>query len=110
MIRGSSPGRGSEFLFSPCVQVGSGAHPVSYPMGTRHSFLGHNKWQEREADHSSPSSAEVKECVELYPHSPDMPSWHSAQLKHRDNFTFTFYTERVEKYYYRATEMDLANP
>jgi hypothetical protein len=28
------------------------------------------KWPEREADHSPPSSAEVKECVELYFHSP----------------------------------------
>jgi hypothetical protein len=29
----------------------------------------------READHSTPSSAEVKECVELYLHSPNTPSW-----------------------------------
>jgi len=29
----------------------------------------------READHTSPSSAEVKECVELYLHSPNTPSW-----------------------------------
>jgi hypothetical protein len=28
------------------------------------------KWPEREADHSPPSSAEVKECVELYIRSP----------------------------------------
>jgi len=28
--------------------------------------------------------------VELYLHSADMPSWRGAQLKHRDNFTFTF--------------------
>jgi hypothetical protein len=42
----------------------------------------------READHSPPSSAEVKECVELYLHSPNTPSWLGAQLKHRDNFTF----------------------
>jgi hypothetical protein len=41
----------------------------------------------READHSPPSSAEVKESVELYLHSPSTPSWHGAQLKHRDNFT-----------------------
>jgi hypothetical protein len=29
----------------------------------------------READHSPPSSAEVKEWVELYLHSPNAPSW-----------------------------------
>jgi len=28
------------------------------------------KQPERDADHSLPSSAEVKECVELYLHSP----------------------------------------
>jgi hypothetical protein len=44
----------------------------------------------READHSPTSSAEVKELVELYLHSPITPSWRGAQLKHRDNFTFTF--------------------
>jgi hypothetical protein len=45
----------------------------------------------RESDYSPPSSAEVKEWVELYIHSPNTPSWIGAQLKHRDNFTFIFY-------------------
>jgi hypothetical protein len=44
-----------------------------------------------EADHSHPSSAEVKECVELYIHSTNTSSWRGAQLKHRDNFTFYLY-------------------
>jgi hypothetical protein len=39
------------------------------------------KWLRHEADNSPPSSAEVKECVELYLHSPIMTSWHGAQLK-----------------------------
>jgi hypothetical protein len=34
----------------------------------------------RESDHSPPSSAEVKEWVELYLHSPNTPSWRGAQL------------------------------
>jgi hypothetical protein len=34
----------------------------------------------READHSPPSSAEVKEWTELYIHSPSTPSWRGAQL------------------------------
>jgi hypothetical protein len=34
----------------------------------------------READHSPPSSAEVEECVELYLHSPNTPSWRGAEL------------------------------
>jgi hypothetical protein len=42
------------------VQNGPGAHPASYAMGTRGSFLGLRQ-QGREADHSPPSSAEVKE-------------------------------------------------
>jgi hypothetical protein len=34
-----------------------------------------------EVDHLSPSNAEVKECMELYLHSPNMPSWCDAQFK-----------------------------
>jgi hypothetical protein len=33
-----------------------------------------------ETDHSPPSSADVKECVGLYLHSPIMPSWCGAEL------------------------------
>jgi hypothetical protein len=40
--------------------------------------------------HSLPSSAKVKECVELYLHFPITSSWHVADLKkQRENFTFT---------------------
>jgi hypothetical protein len=35
----------------------------------------------READHSPPYSAEVKEWVELYLHSPNAPSWRGARLR-----------------------------
>jgi hypothetical protein len=45
------------------------------------------KRQGSEADHSPPSSAEVKECVELYLHSPNTLPWRGAQLKHRGIFT-----------------------
>jgi len=31
-----------------------------------------------EADHSSPSITELKECVELYLHSPNMSAWRGA--------------------------------
>jgi hypothetical protein len=34
----------------------------------------------READHSLPSSADVKECLELYLHSPNTPSWRVLSL------------------------------
>jgi hypothetical protein len=69
------------------VQTGSGAHPASYIMGTKGSFPG-VKRPGREADHLPPSSAEVKECVELYFHSPIRPQ---VKENHKDNFTFTFF-------------------
>jgi hypothetical protein len=56
-------------------------------MGTRGSFPA-VKQPGLEANHSPPSSAEVKECVELYLYSHSTPSWPGARLKHRD---FTFY-------------------
>jgi hypothetical protein len=56
-------------------------------MGASGSFPG-VKRPGRKVDHSPPSSAEVKEWVKLYIHSPNTPSWRGAQLKHRDNFTF----------------------
>jgi len=36
------------------------------------------KWLGHEADHSPPSSAKIKECVELYLHYPNTPSWLGA--------------------------------
>jgi hypothetical protein len=63
------PAGAGNFSLHQRVQDGSGAHPASYPVGTRGSFL-EVKGPGREADQSPPSSAEVKECVELYLHSP----------------------------------------
>jgi hypothetical protein len=82
------PAGAGNFSLHHRVQNGSGAHPASYPMGTRGSLSLGVKRPGREADHSSPSSAEVKEWVELYLHSSNTPPWRGAQLKHRDNFTF----------------------
>jgi hypothetical protein len=62
-------------------------------MGTRGSFPG-GKVTGTWSCHSPPSSAEVKEWVEPYFHSPNTPSWRGAQLKHRDNFTFYHNTTR----------------
>jgi hypothetical protein len=45
------------------------------------------KWQGHEADHSSPSTAEVKECVELYLHFRNTPSWRRAQLNNKSTGT-----------------------
>jgi hypothetical protein len=51
--------QGKKFSLLHIVQTGSGVHPTSYPMGTRGSFTG-DKAAGREADHSPPTSAEVK--------------------------------------------------
>jgi hypothetical protein len=68
------------------VRNGSGAHPVSYPMCTRCFFPG-VKRREREADHSPPSSNEVKNA---WSHTSTPPyvfmAW--CSVKHRDDFTF----------------------
>jgi hypothetical protein len=86
------PEGAGNFSLHHCVQTGSGAHPASYPMRTRTLSL-RVKRPGREADLSPPSSAELKECVELYLHSPNTPSWRGSKLKkHRDNFTFTFFS------------------
>jgi hypothetical protein len=50
---------GQEFSLLHVVQTTSGAHPVSYPIGKGGSSPG-VKQPGREADHSPPTSAEVK--------------------------------------------------
>jgi hypothetical protein len=54
-----SPAGAKDFSSSLCVQTGSGAHPASCTMGTGGLFSGGKARQGRDADHSSPSSAEV---------------------------------------------------
>jgi hypothetical protein len=55
----------------PSVHTGCGAHPVSYTMVAGVKRLG------READHSLPSRAEVKNGGAIPP-LHRMSSWHSA--------------------------------
>jgi len=62
---------GARFL--ALVQTGPGAYPSSCTVGTG-SFPG-VKRPGRGVDHPPPSSAEVKERVELYLYSPSGPSW-----------------------------------
>jgi hypothetical protein len=71
------------------VQNGSGAHPASYQMGTRGSVSLWVKQPSCEADHSPPSSGEIKEWLELYLH-PKYVFMEWCLVKHRDSFTFTF--------------------
>jgi hypothetical protein len=55
-----SPAEAKDFSSSLCVQTGSGVHPASCPMGTGGPFPGGEARPGRDADHSLPSSAEVK--------------------------------------------------
>jgi hypothetical protein len=55
--------------FSAPFQIGPGAHPASYTMGTGVSFPG-VKWPGRGVDHPPSSSGRVKERVQLYLYSP----------------------------------------
>jgi hypothetical protein len=87
---GSFPGGDETFCLFHSVHAGSGAHSVSYPMGTGDSFPG-DKAAGHEADHSPPSSVEFKNGGAMPP-LPHTSSWHSAwSIKHRDNFTFLFF-------------------
>jgi hypothetical protein len=56
-----SPTEAEDFFFSSlCVQTGSGAHPASCVMGTVGPFPGGKVQPGHDADHSPPSSVEVK--------------------------------------------------
>jgi hypothetical protein len=59
-IKVRSPTGAEDFSSSPCIHTSSGAHPASYPMGTGGPFPGGKAWLGCDADHSPPSSAEVK--------------------------------------------------
>jgi hypothetical protein len=99
--------RGSRFRFSAGarnfslhrVQNGSGVHqpPIQWVPGALSLGV---KRPLHEADHSPPSSSEVKEWVELYLHSLNMPSWRGAPLKHGDNFTFYLYLTHIRNSWY----------
>jgi hypothetical protein len=60
VIGGRSPAEAKNFFSSLCVQTGSEAHPASYSMGTGGSFPEGEVQPGCDADHSLPSSAEVK--------------------------------------------------
>jgi hypothetical protein len=83
------PARAGNFSLHHRVQTGSGAHPVSYPMGTGALSLG-VKRPGREADHSPPSSAGGQRMSGAIPPLPNTPSWRCAQLKHRENFILSY--------------------
>jgi hypothetical protein len=54
------PAGAKDFSSSLCIQTGSGAHPTSYPIGPRYAFPRAKAWPGHNANHSPPSSAEVR--------------------------------------------------
>jgi hypothetical protein len=84
------PGKCRDFAPLRSLETRSRTHPVSIQLVPGALFL-ELKLPGREADHSPPASAEVKNGGDILP-LPDTSSWHSAYfIKLRDNFTFTFY-------------------
>jgi hypothetical protein len=69
------------------IQNDCGAHPASYPMGSGGSFPG-VKRAGREAEHSPPSSAEIKNAW-IYTSIPQYAFMAWCLVKHRNNLTFT---------------------
>jgi hypothetical protein len=61
-----SPAGAEDFSSSLFIQTCCEARPASYPMGTGGSFPGGKAQPGRDADHSPPSSAEVKTEYELH--------------------------------------------
>jgi hypothetical protein len=74
--RGSIPCRGRIFLFSTMSRLAPGpTQPlIQWVLGT---IFPRVKWPGREADHSRPSSDEVKNGIAIPP-LPNMFSWHSG--------------------------------
>jgi hypothetical protein len=83
------PAGARDFPLFHSVQIGSGAHPASIQRVLAAVSLG-VKLPGREADHSSPSSAEINNDGAI------RPLIHGVVLnyiiKYRNNFTFTFFT------------------
>jgi hypothetical protein len=74
--RGSIRGRDKKFFSTP-ERSDRLWGPVSYPMGTGGSLLPGVKRQGREADHTPPSSAEVKNGGAIRP-LPHISLWRGA--------------------------------
>jgi hypothetical protein len=91
-LRAGRPGFGfrarGKFSLLHSVQTGSGAHPVSYSMGTGGIFLG-GRAGRRESDHSLPSRAEVTNggAIPPLPHMSTLLFFTFYALLHVATFT-----------------------
>jgi hypothetical protein len=99
------PAGAGNFSLHHHVQNGSGAHPDSYSMGTRGFSLG-VKRPGREADHSPPSSAEVKYAWS-YTSTPQYVFMAWCLVKQRDNFTFYLLLDTFREFVLLPSSGDL---
>ena len=90
--------------FSAPFQTNRGAHPASYTMGTR-SFP-RVKRPGRRVDHLLPSSAEVKERVELYIYI--FPLWVFVACSML-NFIFILYRRSADRFIWRPSPYRAVN-
>jgi hypothetical protein len=98
-----SPAEAKDFSFNLCVQTGSGTRPASFTMCTVGTFPGGKARLGRDAYHSPPSSAEVKNEQELFSSPPKCLRgvwWDSFTLiclrfKQLRSFVFTLYILRI---------------
>lgn len=87
--RGSIPDKDKRYFCIACVQTGLGAHPAFYISGVRDSFhAGLSGWSVKVTNHFHLMPRSVME--EQYSTPPCVfVEW--CLIKHRDNFTSTFY-------------------
>jgi hypothetical protein len=81
------PARSGNFSLHYHVQADFGAHPASYPMDIKALSLA-VKQQGRDLTTHFPPVARSRMRGGIPP-LPNTPPWRGAQLKSRDNFTFT---------------------
>jgi hypothetical protein len=78
---------GEEFSLLHDIQIGSGAHPASYPISIKSSFPGCKKQPRHEVDYTPPTRVKVKKTW-IYMDTPHAPSWSSTSLiKHKIKFS-----------------------
>jgi hypothetical protein len=94
-LLGFDPSRGNRFSLCHYVQISSGAHPVSYQMGTEGCFLrGKTAGAYRRPQPSIWCWG--LDCREIFHHAPYTPLWHGVWAARR-NLTFTLYTSLREQ-------------
>jgi hypothetical protein len=62
------------------IQTSPGANPASYTVRTNQLSILGVKWPGCGIDHPPPSSAKIKERIDLYLYSPSGPSWPVIRL------------------------------